>query len=88
MDVVGVTAMVLEICWAFAMLTQTHKILRMKSTKAFSVTPYLVGLVVAVYWSTYGVRLANWPLVVAHIALVSSSASVVIVYYIHELKGK
>jgi len=88
MDAVGIVAMLMEIIWAFAMLTQTMKILKMKSTKAFSVTPYMVGLVVAVFWATYGMRLANWPIVVAHIALISSSASVVLAYYHHEFRRK
>ena len=88
MDVVGVTAMIMEIAWAFAMLTQTMKILKMKSTKAFSVTPYIVGLVVAVYWTTYGLRLSNWPIVTAHVALVVCSLSVVVAYYWHEFRRK
>lgn len=58
----GVAALLTTICW----LPQAVRAMRLKDTRAISLSTNLVFAAGIVLWLAYGIALGNWPLIAAN----------------------
>lgn len=87
-DIIALLATILGIITGLANVPQIIKIFKTKSAKDLSLITQTIFLLSSVVWLIYGIKLNNFPLIVANIIYVVTYAIIIIGFLIYEKNKK